>query len=174
MKTTTEKILVIMHVVAWAVFFGLAIKIGAILISYGVSIRNPEGAKNLYEGLNFYSLRQFDIWHYTGTVSMMVAILVLEAIVAYIVAKVLSKIKMASPFTIEVSGKLETVSYLLLITWIAAMFYNGHQQWMAKKIPGLEQNLISTEFLFLAGVIFVFAKIFKKGVELQTENELTV
>ena len=104
----------------------------------------------------------------------MVVILVLEAMVAYVVARVLSKIKMANPFTIEVSKKLEKVSYLLLMTWVAAMFYNGHEQWLSKQIPGLQQNLISTEFLFLAGVIFVFAQIFKKGVEIQTENELTV
>jgi hypothetical protein len=29
-------------------------------------------------------------------------------------------------------------------------------------------------FLFFAGILFVISTIFKKGIELQTENELTV
>lgn len=33
---------------------------------------------------------------------------------------------------------------------------------------------MSAEFVFMAGVVFVMSQIFKKGVEIQTENELTV
>jgi hypothetical protein len=34
--------------------------------------------------------------------------------------------------------------------------------------------VVSGETLFLAGVVFVIAQIFKKGVEIQSENELTI
>jgi hypothetical protein len=30
------------------------------------------------------------------------------------------------------------------------------------------------EFLFMAGLVFIISPIFKRGVELQSENELTV
>ncbi len=32
----------------------------------------------------------------------------------------------------------------------------------------------SSEFLFMAGIIFIIALIFKRGVEIQSENELTI
>jgi hypothetical protein len=39
---------------------------------------------------------------------------------------------------------------------------------------GLAMNLISTDFIFLAFVIFIFTKIVQQGIELKTENELTI
>ncbi|HEU0064405.1 MAG TPA: DUF2975 domain-containing protein, partial [Flavisolibacter sp.] len=153
---------------------GLMIKAGAILISYGVSIWNPEGAKNLYMGQNLYNLRQYNFFHYTLMVSFMVALLVLEAYIAYLVIRVLSRIKLANPFTFEVSGLIQKISYFIFGTWIMGMLYNAHTIWLLKRIAGFQENMISGEFIFLAGVVFVFSQIFKKGVELQSENELTV
>ena len=174
MKSRTEQILVIMNILSWITFIGLMVKAGAILISYGVSVGNPEGAKNLYMGLNLYSLKQFDFWHYTATVLMLIALEVLKAYIAYLVIRVLSKIKMANPFKIEVSRVLERISYFILVLWIMTLLYNAHIKWLSKSVPGLRENLVSAEFLLFAGVVFVFSQIFKKGVELQSENELTV
>jgi hypothetical protein len=43
------------------------------------------------------------------------------------------------------------------------------------ELRGLHRYLGGTgEFLFLAGIVFVIAQIFKRGIEIQTENELTV
>ena len=58
MKTKTESILTTMNVLTWVVFIGLLIHAGAIIVSYFISIINPEGAKNLYLGLDLFSLRQ--------------------------------------------------------------------------------------------------------------------
>jgi len=54
------------------------------------------------------------------------------------------------------------------------MLHNSHIGWLAKTLPSMQENYISGEFIFLAGVVFVIAQVFKKGVEIQTENELTV
>lgn len=163
-----------MNVLAWVTFIGLLIKAGAILISYGVSITNPEGAKDLYLGVNLYTLRQLNFWQYTLLVSFMIALELLKSYIAFLVIKVLSKIKLANPFTIEISNLLERISYFIFGTWIIAVLYNAHTRWLVKRIAGVPENLISEEFIFLAGVVFVFAQIFKKGVEIQSENELTV
>ena len=74
MSKKTDRLLLIMNILSWIVFVGLMVKAGAILISYGVSIGNPEGAKNLYNGLNLYNLRQFDFWYYTQEVSFLAAL----------------------------------------------------------------------------------------------------
>jgi uncharacterized membrane protein SirB2 len=174
MKTKTDNILLTMHVLAWVAVCGFIGKAGAILISYVVSINNPVGAKNMYMGLDFSAIRQYDLGQYTATIFMMVSIVLLEAYIAYLVTKALSQIKMTKPFTPEVSKVLVTISTVMLFTWIAAMIYNAHQSWLAKNITGMQPNYIPGEFILMAGVVFVLAQIFKKGVEFQTENELTV
>ena len=172
MKTKTEQILAVMNVLAWVVFIGVMIKAGAILVSYGVSIWNPAGAKNLYERLNLESLRQFNFWHYTAMVSMLVVLEILKAYTAFLVIKVLSKIKLSNPFTGEVSEVLEKISHFIFAIWILTMVYNAQVKWLSKSIDGLEYH--SGEFILLAGVLFVFSQIFKKGVEIQSENDLTI
>lgn len=174
MKTKTEQTLAILYVVAWVVFIGLLIKAGAILISYGVSIVNPEGARNLYTGLNLYKIRQFDFRFYSATVSLLTAMSALKAYAAYLVINVLSKIKMENPFTVSVSKALDKISYIIVDLWIVAMVYNGYMSWLSKRIEGLERNEVSVEFILLGGVVFVFSQLFKRGVELQAENELTI
>jgi hypothetical protein len=174
MKSRTEHILAVMHVLCWVAAIGLLIKAGAILVSYAVSIANPEGARNLYQGLNLFALRQYDFWHYTSTVSFMIAIIILQAVIAFLVIKVLAKIKLEHPFKMEVSLLLERIGYITLGTWVIAVLHNAHTKWLWKRVAGMEGELVSVEFIFLAGVVFVISQVFKKGVALQTENELTV
>ena len=173
-KTKTETILVIMNVLTWIIFIGLMIEAGAVLVSYGVSIVNPKAAKNLYKGLDFYSLSQYDFWHYTGIISLKAAILIIEAYTAYLVIKVLSTIKITNPFTMDVAQRLEKIAYMLMLAWAAIMFYNGQLKWLSKQVAGLQENKLSSELIVYAGLVFVIAQIFKKGVEIQNENELTV
>jgi hypothetical protein len=174
MTKKTNSILAAMHVLAWVTFFGLCIKAGAILFSFGVSLLNPEGARNLYLGLNLFNLKQLDFGNYVSIVLLLVAITMLEAYIAYLVARVLSKIKLQNPFTIEISRLLEKISYSILATWVVVMIYDLLVAEILKKIPESNVQYISGEFIFFAGVVFVISQIFKKGVEIQTENELTV
>ncbi len=174
MRTKTQTILAVMHVVTWITFIGLMIKAGAILTSYVVSVFNPAATKNLYINLNLSNLHAFDFLHYTATVSFMVAVLIMEAYIAFLVIKIFLKIKMSNPFTMEVSDIIERISYFLFATWVITVFQNAHTSWLHKKVESLQLSHVSNEFIFLAGVVFVISQVFKKGVELQSENELIV
>jgi hypothetical protein len=174
MKTQTERILTVMNILTWVVFIGLMIQAGSILVSYGVSIINPAASKNLYKGLDLSSLKQFNFWHYTLIVSFMVAMAIVKSYAAYLVIKVLSEIKMVNPFTMEVARMLEKISYFIFGAWIITLFYDLHVAWLMKRVVGMQENYVSGEFIFLAGLVFVIAQIFKKGVEIQSENDLTV
>jgi hypothetical protein len=174
MKTRTGQVLTVMNILAWITFFGLCIKAGAMLTSYVVSMVNEAAAKNLYMGLDLHYLRQYDQWYYTGIAILMIAIVILQAWIAFFVIKVLSKIKLSSPFTMEISRLLEKISYMILLTWVAAQLLNGNLKWLSENVSGLEQHYTSGDFIFLAGVIFIFSQVFRRGVEIQSENELTV
>lgn len=174
MKTKTESILTAMNVLTWVVFIGLLIHAGAIIVSYFISIINPEGAKNLYLGLDLFSLRQANFWKYSFTVLLTITLLGLKAYAAYLVILVLSKINLEHPFTMSIALLIEKVSYVILGTWVISMLANAYQEWLRQKGFPITENWISGEFIFLAGVIFIIAQIFKKGIELQSENELTI
>ena len=163
-----------MNVLTWITFIGLMIEAGAILVSYAVSIINPNGLLKMYKGLDYYTLRQYDFWHYTGIISLKAAILIIEAYTAFLVIKVLSTIKITNPFTMDVAQRLEKIAYTLMLAWGAIMLYNGQLKWLSKEVAGLQENKLSSELIIYAGLVFVIAQIFKKGVEIQNENELTV
>jgi len=173
-KTRTEQILTIMHILAWVAFVGFMIEAGAILVSYGISVVNPDAARNLYKGLDLYSLRQFNGWHYTGSVSFLVALSLMKAHVSFLVIKTLSNVTLMNPFTIEVAKKLEKISHVLLEIWIVSMISNAHTGWLLKATGGLQGGWVNGDFIFMAGLVFVLSQVFKRGVEIQSENELTV
>src|SRR6187551_22244 len=107
MKTKTESILTAMNVLTWVVFIGVLIHAGAIIVSYFISIVNPAGAKNLYLGLDLFSLRQLDFWKYSFTVFLTIALLGFKAYTAYLLILILSKINLEHPFTMSIALLIE-------------------------------------------------------------------
>lgn len=173
-KSRTEQILMVMHVLAWIAFIGLCIKTGAILVSYGISVVYPGAAKNLYNQLNLDSLRNFSFLYYSLTVTLMVAYLGLKAKLIYLVIKSLSKVNLANPFTYDMTRLLEQISYVLAGIWVIAIISNAYTSWLMKRAGSFDAELSSGEFLFMAGLVFIISQIFKRGVELQSENDLTI
>lgn len=173
-KTRTEQILRVMYVLSWITFIGLLVKTGAILISFGVSLFNPDASYNLYRGWSLHELRAHSFWYYTQVVSLMIVFSGLKAYIFYLVIKALSKVNMTDPFTMDVAHLLEKISYVLIGIWAVALAYNAQAEWFAKRqIINLDQW--STDgLLLMAGLVFIISQIFKRGVEIQTENELTV
>lgn len=169
----TEKILKLMHILSWIVFIGLCIKTGAILISYFVSIKNPEVAQNLYAGLNLSEYYNLSFRQYTFIVSYKIGLFATEAYIAYLVTKLLSSLNLKKPFNLKVQKMMQNISYSIFNLWILAMLHNTHIQYTGKK-HHFSMDLFSSDFVFLAGVIFIFAQIIKRGIEIQSENELTI
>ena len=89
-------------------------------------------------------------------------------------AKVISKIEMKSPFTKEVSRRLEFISYALFTISLIALLGNIYINILSHIPINVQGKLHAKEFLFTAGLVFIISQIFKHGVELQSENELTV
>lgn len=171
----TQQILEILKVVAWILFIGLCIKTGAMLISFLVSLFvNPDGAKNLYLGLNLSELYAFSQWHYIVMGSLIVILSGLKAYLFYQVVKILSKINVKDPFSKYIADlilKMSGISLQIAITAIITGVYAG---WLIEKQLHFTYEGGEGEFLFLAGILFVIAQIFKRGIELQSENELTI
>lgn len=173
-KTKTEQILMVMPFLAWVGFIAFMIEAGAVLFSYGVSCVTPEGAKNLYKGLDLYNLLQFNFWYYTLSVSFMVILSLMKSWVCFLIIKALSQFNLTNPFSMEMADRLEKISYVALGTWVVTMLSNALRGWLFKLTGELNGNWISGEFIIMVALVFIIAQVFKRGVEIQSENDLTV
>lgn len=173
-KTRTERILKLMKIVAWIAFICFMVEGGAMITSFLVSCINSEGAKKMYKGLNFYDLKQFSFWHYTVHIYFLILLSVLKAYVWFLVMKILSDINLTNPFKWEVANRLEKIGYVLFITWLVAVSNGAHTDWLQKATGVQYGNEPMGEYLFMAGLVFIISQVFKRGIEIQSENELTV
>ena len=173
MKSNTEKLLTVMNILAWIVFIGLLIKAGAILISYLVSIGNPQAAKNLYMGMDLYAYRQQSFGNYSFVAGYKVLLYITQAYIAFLMTSLLSKLNISRPFNADVIKLMQKICYSILCVWLVAMVNNIHVGILEKNY-GLVATYISGDSIFLAGIVYVLAQMFKRGLEIQSENELTV
>ncbi len=176
MKTNTETILTVLKVLAWIVFIGLCINCGSQIIAFILGFVKPEWAQNMYNvDQNWFRLKGEGVWVYVGAMSLIIAVSAFKAYIWYILIELLSKLNLESPFTMEVAKKLESIAYQLLVVWIASSVANGFFEGLEKQgMTSIAKLEDANQFIFIAGIVFVISQIFKRGIEMQEENELTV
>jgi DNA-binding Xre family transcriptional regulator len=110
--------------------------------------------------------------------SFILVISILKAYLFYIVIKLLLKLDLSKPFNSFVSTQITQLSYFTfaigLLSFIARQTANNllHKGY---NIDKLDQFWIDSQaFILMAAIIYVISIIFSKGLELQTENDLTL
>ena len=169
----TKKLLKIMNVLAWLAFIGLLIRVGTIITTYFISISNAEAANNLFESVNLSGYYNHSFYQYSLIVGYKVLVFAIEAYIAYLITRLLSKLNLNQPFNVDVQRLMQKISSNIFYLWIVAMVHNTHVQFIGKRY-NFPMELFSSDFIFLAGIIFIFAQIVKRGIEIQSENELTI
>lgn len=173
MNSNTGKLLKLLRLLAWLAFIGLLIKAGAIMMSFGASFSNAEAAQDLYKGMDLSRYESYSFFQYTIIVMYFVLLYVMQAYIALFGAKLLSAINIEKPFSKTVADLLHKISYTILGVGMLAIVHNIHVV-ILEKTMNISADVIAGEFIFLAGLVYVLAQLFKKGAEMQAENELTV
>lgn len=172
----TNAILKIMNIIFWILFIGLCIKTGAIIVSFFVSLFvNPEAAKDLYLGLDLSDVYNIDLYTYVCVVSFIIVLNGMKAYIAYLAVKLFLKFDLNYPFNENVAGLISQISYYAMSIGLVALIAAEYSEGLIKR--GAEISRMdwgAQEFLFFAGIIYILALVFKKGVEIQSENELTI
>ena len=78
------------------------------------------------------------------------------------------------PFDYQLSDIFMKISHIALFTGGLAVIAHYYSKWVAKKGVPIPIDWGGNEILFFAGVIYLLAITFKKGAELQQEQDLTV
>ena len=182
-KTRTEKILKIINVFAWIIFVGTLVKFGTILIIFIISLFNPEAVlfkdievfgEGTSSGTYFYEIRESHLWNYIPYVISIILWTLIKSYLAYLIIKLLAKINLIHPFSMEVADRIVKISYALIFIWVLSFVVGFFDKWATLAI-GLEPQFeVRGEFLFIAGLVYLIGNIFKRGVEIQNENKLTI
>lgn len=176
MKIKTETILTGLKIFAWIAMIGYAIECGSQVISLIVSLNNPEGAKQIpgiQQNLTTLFLQSKQTYIYV--MSFVIALSAMKVNLGYLVINLWSEINLRSPFSWEVTKHLEKIAYQLLTIWLVSIIGKGYIKWLSKSIAqDLDVVNIGDEFLFISGIVYLTSQIFKRGIEIQEENQLTV
>jgi hypothetical protein len=89
------------------------------------------------------------------------------------------KLDMYQPFNTEVGRFILRISWLALLTGLFSWWGAKFADWFVEqgvKMPELQYLRIAGAdvWLFMGVTLYVIAQIFKRGIEIQSENELTV
>jgi hypothetical protein len=171
----TKQVLMMMRFLAkWAFAWGIFDCI-LLLICFVESCASQEAAGELYGGMSAEVLGKISLGHYLAYLSFKLALLAIRTYIIFLLIKLLSRVNLGTPFNIEVARLLEKISYTLIGALIVVILQNIHYTgWMmlGKEITVEQRSIL--ELFFMTGLVFIISRIFKRGVELQTENDQIV
>ena len=167
-----------LYILAWLIFVGLSIEAGGLIVNFFFSLYNPEFVQNLYQKLDLTEMYKDSRLSFFGIYSFILIIAILKAVLFYIVIRLMHKMDLSKPFSTFVSRQISLLSYYTLS--IGLLSYIGRQ--FAKNLTRYGFDTVnlnqfwedSQAFILMGAIIYIIATIFKKGVEIQNENDLTV
>lgn len=176
METRTIFILRAMNVAFWVILIGLCIKAGALIIAFAVSLAvNPAGASDLYMGLDYSALYKHSLLHYICMVTWVIALACTKVALAWRAVDLSLIFKVENPFNKRHVKLLSQMSDTALSAALISLGGEGYSRWLMHR--GVElppSDWAAGEWLFWAGIIYLLSVVFEKGVELKSENELTI
>lgn len=180
-KMATKKInfvFTVLSVAAWTIFVGLCIEAGALIVNFIFSLYNPGMVDNLYQKMDLSQMYERSKVAYFSMYSFILVIAVLKAYLFYILIRLTTKLNLEKPFSPFVSKQITQISRFTfaigLISYIARETSKNLQR-HGYELEQLEKFWVDyNAFILMAAVVYVIALIFKKGIEIQSENELTI
>ena len=167
-----------LYIVAWLIFVGLSIEAGGLIVNFFFSLYMPEFVQNLYEKLDLSEMYKSSRLAFFGIYSFILTISILKAFLFYIVIRLMQKMDLSKPFSTFVATQIKLISYYTLsiglLSSIASQFakYLMHHGFVTDNLNRFWTD--GQAFILMGAVIYIIATIFKKGVDIQDENDLTV
>ena len=107
--------------------------------------------------------------------------MVMKAIMFYVIIQLLhyKKLDVSHPFNTDVRKSIATLSYIALGIGLFSVWGLGYTQWLVAQgvqMPDVKELRFggADVWLFMSVILFVIAQIFKRGIQLQEDNDLTI
>lgn len=178
MSNTTNIIFKGIQIASWIIFIGLLINAGGLIINFVFSVTNPELVGSLYQELDLRTMYEQSKWFFFGMYSFVLSVAILKAHLFYIVVSLIQKIDLSRPFNNFVSKQITKISYYTFSIGVISHVARQTSRGLGKhgyELDKLGQFWVDSQaFILMSAVIYLIAFIFKKGLEIQIENDLTV
>lgn len=171
----TNQLLKSMKIIAWVIFIGSCINAGILLFSLLISHLMGSGAtENSLLSLNLTELYTYKAKYYYAFVGWIVVLMAIKSYVFYVVIKLFAAFDEHYPFSKRTAKLISDIGCLCLMAAFVATFGSGGSKWLYKKGIVASYDWSANEYLFMAGIVFIISLFVKRGVEIQSENELTI
>lgn len=178
MSNSTNIIFKALKIIAWFIFVGLCIEAGGLLVNFIFSIYDPSIVPRLYQKLDLSGLYRHSRWGFFMLYSYILLIALLKAFLFYLVIILVTKLDMSKPFNEFTSRQILRISYITFSIGLISMIAHKTIDRIAYRDfdAGLLNSFIGNgqAFILMAAVVYVIGQIFKRGIDLQVENDLTV
>ena len=167
-----------LYIVAWLIFVGLCIEAGGLIVNFFFSLYKPEFVQNLYQKLDLTEMYKDSRLSFFGIYSFILTISILKACLFYIVIRLMHKMNLSKPFNTFIARQISHLSYYTLsiglLSYVARQLTKNlmHHGFVTDSLNQFWAD--SQAFILMGAIIYIIATIFKKGVGIQDENDLTV
>ena len=178
MSKTNNLVFIVLHIIAWIIFVGLAIEAGGFIVNFFFSLNKPELVQNLYQKLDLIPILQDNQAIFFLLYAFILSISILKVLLFYILVMLMHKMDLQKPFSDFVARQFSRISYFTLaigfLGYAAGKATNhlNHYGYATTHLDKLWSD--SQAFILMGAVVYIIATIFKKGVAIQNENDLTV
>jgi hypothetical protein len=178
MSKKNDTILKVLHVVSWIIFIGLCIEAGALIFNFLYTLFKPSASQDIYKDLDLSEMYVNQFPQFIGLMSFVLVLAVLKAYLFYLVVEIFQKLNLVKPFDNQISkliGKISNEAFAIAIVSVIAHQYTERLIHSGYEVSHVQKYYNDTAaFLMMAAIVFVISQVFKKGIELQNENDLTV
>lgn len=178
MKKTTNTLLWIVDVISTLIFYTMCATSAYLLIIFFYHLFDYERAKDWMIGKDLSQLFSLSKAHFIILFCLTLAISVMKALAFYFTIKIFSTLNLVKPFSPEIAVLISRISYMILAVGVLGLIAFQYSEILETK--GLELSEFQTwwddnyAYLLMGSIIFVIAQVFKKGLELQSESDLTI
>lgn len=181
-KITTKQVLGFLQILAWIIFVGLCINAGALIFNLIFTLFvNPSAANNLFLGIDLSSILTFNKTYFITLLVIMSITLCLKSILFYLIVLIFhnKKIDFSKPFNESMKKFIFNSSYVSIGIGLFSYWGMNFVNFLESKkmvLPELNKLEIggADVWIFMGIILFVIAQFFKRGLEIQSENDLTI
>ncbi|MBB6109796.1 Protein of unknown function [Mucilaginibacter lappiensis] len=181
MEITTKRTLPILFVLSWIIFVGVCIEAGGFILNAFFAVVNPAVVKHLWHEADLSTLYQYSMWHFVAEMLLMSVVAVMKAWLFYLIIKILhdKKLDMAQPFNRDVRRFIFNIACITFMIGLFSWWGVQYTGWLIRlgiAMPDVQYLRLggADVWLFMSVTLFVIGQIFKRGVEIQAENDLTI
>ncbi|MBT9483640.1 DUF2975 domain-containing protein [Sediminibacterium sp.] len=181
-KIGSKEMLTFLHIMAWVIFIGICIEAGGLIFNtFFALVINPISAKNFWMQIDLSNLINYDKGYFLVVTAIMSIVALMKALMFYLIVKLFyNKVfDFNRPFNSTLNQLISNLAYLSFGIGLFSIWGLKYSAWLRLKgiiIPSVDDLHMggADVWLFMSVILFVIAQIFKRGIEIQIENDLTV